>query len=564
MDFDFSRYPYLNMFQDMPKENLDYQPIYPNDYERGKTYCLNADKPELLLDFSEERVGFFRFAAMGTGKIRVDYAEKLGEIYARNEDYLPDWYETPYDEFFPCGEHFNFNSSKGRRACRYIRIKAEGDVSVKDIVFINVYANNSYEGSFHCSDEKLNAIYDICKRTTRLCMQDYFEDGVKRDGLLWISDARIQMQCNYSLFGNVDLVKRSIMFFVRSMREDGWIATNATIGGANKHPDKIEYMFDFVGGKKVEGTPKFFEGCGEIYYLTYSADFIALLWEFYLYTGDVEFVKRILPYADKVVIRICKIDRFDVVGKLMPRTRYPHRQYVDNLCDEGSYYCALVYALTLYRKLYEALELDTAALQKNIDDFTKAAYEFMDEKKCVWRQWKDPEKVYVPTAQSFAYMAGLCDAEEYVKALSVMKTVPTVTAYPETGLAKYWFLKGMFEAGQIKAGLDEIKAMYGALLDENYTTCVERWDHENMQDSVDDISLSLCHGWSAGAAPLLTEYVLGVKAVEPSYKKIKISPQLCGMQYAEGEVPTVYGMIYVKAMKERVEYRVPEEIEVVQ
>ncbi len=563
MNFDFSRYPYLNEFDDMPKENLEYQAVYPNNYKEGQEYQLNSKNSEILLDFSEERVGFFRFSAIGTGKIRVDYGEKLGEIYNRDDDYLPDWYETPYDEFVIDSPYSEFYSSKGRRACRYIRIKVEGDITVKKIVFINVYSKNPYNGSFCCSDEKLNNIYDLCKRTTLLCMQDYFEDGIKRDGLLWIGDARIQMQCNYSLFGNVDLVKRSIMYFARSMREDGWIPTNATIGGAHKHPDKIEYMFDFVGGKTVERTPEFFEGCGEIYYLTYCADFVALLWEFYVYTGDKQFVKRILPYTDKVVKRICEIDRFDIEGKLMPRTHYPNREYVDNLCDHGSYYCALVYALKLYHNLYEALNLDSTKLQKYIADFSEAANKFLDNEKCMWRQWKEPEKVYVPTAQSFAYMAGLCNAEEYKNALYIMKNAPTTTAYPETGLAKYWFLKGIFDAGFVDSGIEAVKIMYDVLLNTDATTCFERWDHEYMEDSKDDISLSACHGWSAGVAPLLTEYVLGVKAVEPSYKKVKICPNLCGMDFVEGEVPTIYGTIYVKATKNGVEYRVPEGVEVV-
>ena len=137
MDFDFSRYPYLNEFQDMPKENLSYQAVYPKDYEERKEDQLNIENSEMLLDFSEERVGFFRFSAVGTGKIRIDYGEKLGEIYGRDEAYLPDWYETPYDVFSLNGQHFEFYSSKGRRACRYIRIKAEGNVRIKDIVFIN-------------------------------------------------------------------------------------------------------------------------------------------------------------------------------------------------------------------------------------------------------------------------------------------------------------------------------------------------------------------------------------------------------------------------------------------
>lgn len=35
--------------------------------------------------------------------------------------------------------------------------------------------------------------------TTKLCMQQFYEDGIKRDGLLWLSDDRVQFLCNVIL-----------------------------------------------------------------------------------------------------------------------------------------------------------------------------------------------------------------------------------------------------------------------------------------------------------------------------------------------------------------------------
>ena len=40
--------------------------------------------------------------------------------------------------------------------------------------------------------------------------------------------------------------------------------------------------------------------------------------------------------------------------------------------------------------------------------------------------------------------------------------------------------------------------------------------------------------------------ILGVVPVAAGYKKIRITPNLLGLKFAEGKVPTPYGEIYVK------------------
>ena len=45
-----------------------------------------------------------------------------------------------------------------------------------------------YLGSFECSDERLNTIWQTGAYTVHLNMQDYLWDGIKRDRLVWIGD----------------------------------------------------------------------------------------------------------------------------------------------------------------------------------------------------------------------------------------------------------------------------------------------------------------------------------------------------------------------------------------
>jgi len=78
---------------------------------------------------------------------------------------------------------------------------------------------------------------------------------------------------------------------------------------------------------------------------------------------------------------------------------------------------------------------------------------------------------------------------------------------------------------------------------------------------------SLCHGWSSGPAPFMTEYILGIKIIEPGCKEIKIQPNLGGLSYAKGTVPTPYGEIKVshKIVDGKIitEVSAPDEIKVI-
>jgi hypothetical protein len=56
---------------------------------------------------------------------------------------------------------------------------------------------------------------------------------------------------------------------------------------------------------------------------------------------------------------------------------------------------------------------------------------------------------------------------------------------------------------------------------------------------------SLCHGWSSGPTPWLMRHVLGVTPAAPGYAQVRIAPQLAGLTYARGTVPTPRGPIEV-------------------
>ena len=138
-------------------------------------------------------------------------------------------------------------------------------------------------------------------------MQNFIEDGIKRDALCWITDSRVGALCNYRTFGNVDIIKKCIVYYLRTLRENGWISTSGTIAGAHQHPENVSYMFEFIDGYTGANDACFYTDCGEIDYASYQADFLGMLYDYYNYSGDSEFVKKIWDLVRKEANYVCSL-----------------------------------------------------------------------------------------------------------------------------------------------------------------------------------------------------------------------------------------------------------------
>ncbi len=66
-----------------------------------------------------------------------------------------------------------------------------------------------------------------------------------------------------------------------------------------------------------------------------------------------------------------------------------------------------------------------------------------------------------------------------------------------------------------------------------------------------------CHGWSSTPTRDLPLYVLGVSPAEPGYTRARIAPRLGHLTWAEGAVPTPFGLITVRVHGDHIEVDSP-------
>jgi hypothetical protein len=89
--------------------------------------------------------------------------------------------------------------------------------------------------------------------------------------------------------------------------------------------------------------------------------------------------------------------------------------------------------------------------------------------------------------------------------------------------------------------LDLVRRTWGSMLARDPSSTF--WEFATQDGGVHDGSISLAHGWSTGALPALSRWILGVRPVRPGYSEYVIAPHPADLDWACGAVPTPSGAI---------------------
>jgi hypothetical protein len=107
----------------------------------------------------------------------------------------------------------------------------------------------------------------------------------------------------------------------------------------------------------------------------------------------------------------------------------------------------------------------------------------------------------------------------------------------------YFEVDARFERGEDALALDLLRREWGYMLAGGPGTMWETIGPYGGRPT--DGTPSFDAGWSSGAAPALTQYVLGVTPTSPGFATFTVDPHPGDLQSAEGDVPTPHGVIHV-------------------
>ena len=122
---------------------------------------------------------------------------------------------------------------------------------------------------FTCADRMHETIYEVSKRTLRMCMHEHYEDCPWREQALYSMDSRNQMLCGYYAFREYDFPKASLRLMAQSIREDN--------------------MLELCSPARVSITIPAF-----------SAIYLTQVYEYLLFSGDADFVRELVPVLRRI------------------------------------------------------------------------------------------------------------------------------------------------------------------------------------------------------------------------------------------------------------------------
>ncbi|MBO4423853.1 MAG: hypothetical protein J5879_10455 [Clostridia bacterium] len=504
--------PYI--LEKRPIPQMQTYPSKPFIFEKKEPRCVELDAGK----YTTAKLKFTLKAKQKT-TVKITYAEcrltpdGKGGWYKNMRDEPGGLIHGVYDEVEVDGE-FTFEPF-WYRALRYVKFESDGDFEVTAAEYSEYFYPMYDIAKFKCSDEQLNKMWDVSINTVRCSMHEIYVDCPYYEQQQYDMDSANEAMFTYRFTADTAMQKKCITDLAHSQIPDGMIQ-------ANYPSTKIQVIPDF------------------------SLFFIFMVRDYLLYTNDRKFVLSMTGSIDRVLegFRAYEDERglFGVT---------PYWPFVD-WCPEwpnGVPVGGLEEPLTVSNLMYAAALNAAAEICESCGRIGAAS----DYRARAWRQNEltvrycyDREKGLfrnTPTRNDYSehttLWAILSEAFTGQEARDLMKRTLDNDVSRCTFSMNYFMLRALEKLGFYDYA-DKLLDGWRKMLDMHCTTWCENPGNPRSE----------CHGWSSAPAYELSAMILGVKPASPGYDTVTIEPYTETLDWAEGEVPTPHGTIYVKWRKD--------------
>lgn len=417
------------------------------------------------------------------------------------------------------------------RGLRYLMLLARKAVDVIQVSSFGMCVREcdfSSAGSFSCSDPVLNDIWETGRRTLSSTMQVHFLDGPAKDQTQYIADAMIQSWAAYHVFGAYDLAGKSLEEFARVQFETGEM--NAVCPS-----DMFLHMPD------------------------YSLIWPVWLHRHFLYTGDVELLRQLLPNLQRL------LDYYHGVSM-------PGREVLSNLHQTCGAYCFLDHGdidregiVTGLNAIYCRSLLSGAWLFNQAGDAARAEVLrrragrvaqtirqlAWDEQRGLFADgWNDGQTSEFCSWQTnvLAIFGGIAEPEQYGPVFSKLFCDEPPYELFSAGDAnnpyfKYFVLEAAFALERRDWAMKLIRWYWGRMLECGAVTWWELFDPERRTTDVP--SCSMCQGYGVSPNAYLCTELAGIRPATPGFGMAYFNPLLGMTEWVKARIPTPHGHITV-------------------
>ncbi|MBN2162881.1 MAG: hypothetical protein JXR25_13480 [Pontiellaceae bacterium] len=382
-----------------------------------------------------------------------------------------------------------------------------GPVKLLELKYRQTGYNTELIGSFHSDNKALNTLWEKCKNTSYVCMRDFYYDCPNRERGQWWGDVSEQILYSFYLYDqeSVKLGRKAYRELMNTQKEDGSLYTTAP-GKTFNLPDQ-------------------------------NIAAVALLWKYYLYTGDKGLIEELYPNAKKFVEKCASTANDD--GMLLLESGEGIWNWIDwgenKDIQSGS---ANTICNAMYAELLVSMENIANALGKKDDAAYFARLHKKVERnfnKYFWsrdgyvfhRKDGTQSGVIDDRSNAWAVLAGMADDAKKEKILDVLKSRHDASPYQEM-----YVELGMQELDPA-ATLTRVETRFSAMIESWSSTLWEEFPAKNSNN----------HAWSAGPVYLMGAYFLGIRPIKPGFEEFTFMPLMGGLKEIAGDVPCPQGKI---------------------
>ena len=478
-----------------------------------------SDAPSMLLDFGREIAGrlLIESACNCESQVLVSYGESEGEALS-GQNYLG------VNPLLIPPRGVARGPKSGFRYAWIRFISGAPHTAFRSIRVEGIAYPVTYRGSFESSDPLLNRIFDTAAYTARLCMQDGIWDAPKRDRGRWAGDLDVTGSVVSDVFGDSFLLDDTLTRLLPP------------------------------SGHDVNGIPG------------YTALWVTTLADLYRHNGN----KSALELLHTPLLHVLQQMDSELDSSNGFTNNHHRWLFVDWSPGFYAYTANAVEGTELefvrgYRQgawLLDQLGDHAASQRYSIRANSLAAL--------ARARFASPGGTYGTSWQlnAMAVLSGVARLQDdpaiWSDVFSHVGPGPqeqTITPY-----FNFYLLQAMAQMDHRREALNWLRTYWGGMIDEGATSFWEaydlRWPKENphlslQADGTSGYFVSLAHGWSSGPASWLLNEILGVKAIDPGFSSVQVRPDLAGLQWVRGAVPTPRGLIRVDANSMRVALDIP-------
>ncbi|MEM6344577.1 MAG: family 78 glycoside hydrolase catalytic domain [Bacteroidota bacterium] len=481
-------------------------------------------KAKVLLDFEHLSMGYPELDLKGgeNSQIRIRYAEALYEKFnlkAHRDSIKGLEMFGVWDELITDGTDFRF-IPLWKRCFRYVQLEIQtNDEALHIERYVNRYSGYPYEdlAEFHCDNDTLNQIFEMCRRTLEMCSGETYYDTPFYEQMSYGGDNRPIAALSTYLTTDDRLLREMLRIYPQSANPATGLMTSA-------YPSR----FPFDHG-------------------SWSLVWVQTIYDYFQYRADSSFVKTFIEPIEGVLNYYARHmdESTNLLGYL------PERNFIDWSIDQGrvprtsesgecvhSTMMSLCYLQSLQTsiKLYQALgENHKAQRWELIAAKLKAGIKIhcWNEERQLYQDAPD-RTLFSQHSNVLAILCGL-DSPDAQRLLMQKILEEEFDEYASSYFSYYLFC-AMQQTGREGAILDQMGFWYD-FIERGHSTVGETGfaSHDR----------SDCHAWSAHPAHFFLASVVGMRPAGLASKEITFVPHLGKLNRVEASLPHPAGRIKV-------------------